>query len=103
MFFHNMLPGGFMFSVNEIIDEVVARLGALPVGTEASTSDLIYLVCDCNEEISNAVDMSLDDLFMIDEQVRKRAIKQGFYLDGSMFEDAIGALPFDKRFVIRKL
>ncbi len=92
-----------MFSVSEIIDEVVLKLKSLPEGTEASTSDLIYLVCDCNEEISNAVDMSLDDLFMIDEQVRKKAIMQGIYLDGSILQDAMGALPFDKRFIIRRL
>ena len=93
----------YMYTVEELVDELVGKLEELQDGTEASTSDLIFVVCGTNGDEGSAGDLTLDDLFYVDEQLRKRAIQSGIYLDTSRFEGLNASLPFDQRYVVRRM
>ena len=93
-----------MFTVDELIDRLILKLKSLPEGTETSTSDLIYMVCDFKgDPMNREIDLSLDDLFDIDEKLRRMAIKNGLYLDCSKDSEHRMSLPFDQKYEIRKL
>ena len=93
-----------MLSVNELVERLVDKLKSLPDGTETSTSDMINMVCEFNgDPMTREVDLSLDDLFLVDEQLRRNAIKNGIYLDTTKSVLQNMSLPFDQKYEIRRL
>lgn len=86
-----------MLTVQRLVDLIVRKLEALPEKSEYTTCDLINMVCSPKE-----VDLTIDDLFLIDEEMRKKALSKGIILD-SMKNDQNPGLPFDTGFVIRRI
>ncbi len=85
-----------MITNKALVELMLKKLAVIPPKQEITVSDLILLVNP------NAEEMTIDDLFFIDEQFRNQALDNGFILD-SMKYDERRMLPFDTPFVVRRI
>lgn len=86
-----------MLTIQRLVNLLIRKLETLPEKIEYTTCDVINMVCSPEE-----LELTIDDLFMIDETMRARAIEKGIILD-SMKNDQNPGLPFDTGFVIRRI
>ena len=69
----------------EIVNELLNYMDTLEDGSEVSTWDL------------------MDEVFIsLDSLLKESAMKEGFFIDDSIYQDVIGAFPFSLTFVVRK-
>lgn len=86
-----------MLTIPRLVSLIIRKLETLPEKTELTTCDLINMVCSPGE-----IELTIDDLFTIDETMRSQAIEKGIILDG-MKNDQNPGLPFDTSFVVRRI
>ena len=86
-----------MASLTALANIMVKRLDTFTVKDEITTCDLLNMVYGSDE-----VDLSIDDLFELDQLFRVKALENGYVLD-SMKNDEKYGLPFDTGFVVRRL
>lgn len=86
-----------MINKEELVQLMVRKLQFYDKRTETSVCELINEICHPSE-----IDFSIDELFEIDGMFRKEAMEAGYFLD-SMKYDLNPGLPFDTRFVVRRM
>ena len=84
----------------EIVNELLNYMDTLEDGSEVSTWDLMDEVF--NYQRFNDFKISEEEFIAIDSLLKESAMKEGFFIDDSIYQDVIGAFPFSLTFVVRK-
>ena len=84
----------------EIVNELLNYMDTLEDGSEVSTWDLMDKVF--NYQRFNDFKISEEEFISLDSLLKESAMKEGFFIDDSIYQDVIGAFPFSLTFVVRK-
>ena len=84
----------------EIVNELLNYMDTLEDGSEVSTWDLMDEVF--NYQRFNDFKISEEEFISLDSLLKESAMKEGFFIDDSIYQDVIGAFPFSLTFVVRK-
>ena len=90
----------------EIVNELLNYMDTLEDGSEVSTWDLMDEVFNYQRfndgYCFNDFKISEEEFISLDSLLKESAMKEGFFIDDSIYQDVIGAFPFSLTFVVRK-
>lgn len=79
-------------TVEELVNEIFEEIKRLPDGTEISTAQIL-------DKLYPDIELSTEDLFKIEKEVRKKSELEGIILDKSKYDGAFVGLPFNIPFI----
>ena len=89
----------------EIVNELLNYMDTLEDGSEVSTWDLMDEVFNYQRfndgYCFNDFKISEEEFISLDSLLKESAMKEGFFIDDSIYQDVIGAFPFSLTFVVR--
>lgn len=90
----------------EIVNELLNYMDTLEDGSEVSTWDLMDEVFNYQRfndgYCFNDFKICEEEFISLDSLLKESAMKEGFFIDDSIYQDVIGAFPFSLTFVVRK-
>ena len=85
----------------EIVNELLNYMETLEDGSEVSTWDLMDEVFNY-QRFNDGYCFNEEEFISLDSLLKESAMKEGFFIDDSIYQDVIGAFPFSLTFVVRK-